>query len=760
MAADSRYSPPMIRICPLFLLLPLALPGCVDGSEPEAAPYPLTRLRVDRTYLRDDHGRYIFFHGVNASCSSKIPVSVDDKNLATFVGRPFPLEKAQAELKRIRDLGFSAIRLLVIWEAVEPRERGQYDTAYLGYLREIVRLAGEQGLTVLLDMHQDIFSRHLLARFNPDPPFGDPGSLEYGLLSLVPYLGRGYTEAVQGDGAPRWAVQACLQEKKMSSPSWGTPRILSGLDKDQVEKIFKLYQKLAGLPDTGEPPPDWAVYFTLALPGKFHVEESTDMLPFTFWGLAHALSLDVARCYACLFAGDVAFPGLLAEGQNIKYYLQEAYANAFARVATEVKDLPNVMGYDLMNGPGVNFLVLGAVAGAIQAGAVSGAKSVLESLLGVESGGELYDALLTLRILPPDTTPATLRAWGLDRVDVMGVLGLQNGFDENHLRPFYERVGRAILKVDPKALLFIESSGSITLLTGSYGGLAGQWGVPMTHPRGDDRRGRVVFAPHWYPDIYPLPGFNVAPRSFTSDQVRHRDYQPQLEAARGLASYSLGNIPVVFGEFGTYFNYNNTLVREQGKPELKLVNRAREEGYVVSAQFLDNYYEAFESMFQSRMLWCYSTENDERVGDGWNREDFSVLGPDREPRAASSWSRPHARSLAGKPISTRFISDLHYFDPDKGIQLPRREFEVRYGSKETAAPSELVVPWRVQYPEGFYVWLSDGRCAWDGASSTLYHYPALDDPGVEHWVRLRPPLAGQENDGWRYFIRGEQVLVR
>ena len=201
-----------------------------------------------------------------------------------------------------------------------------------------------------------------------------------------------------------------------------------------------------------------------------------------------------------------------------------------------MKDLPNVMGYDLMNEPGGNFLVLSAVAGAIQAGAVSGAKSVLTSLLGPETGAELYDALLALRLLPPDTTPGTLRAWGLDGIDIMGVLGLNNGFDENHLRPFYERVGRAILKVDPKALLFIESSGNLALLTGGYGGLGGQWEVPMTHPRGDNLKGRVVFAPHWYPDIYPMPGFNIAPRSFTAEQVRHRDYQPQLETARSLAS--------------------------------------------------------------------------------------------------------------------------------------------------------------------------------------------------------------------------------
>jgi hypothetical protein len=177
----------------------------------------------------------------------------------------------------------------------------------------------------------------------------------------------------------------------------------------------------------------------------------------------------------------------------------------------------------------------------------------------------------------------------------------------------------------------------------------------------------------------------------------------------------------------------------------------------VSAHILDNYYEAFERMFQSRILWCYSPENDYRYGDRWNKEDFSIVDPEGKPRAQLAWSRPYARALAGKPISTHFYSDRHYYDPDKGEQLPRREFEVRYASKETAAPTEIVVP-RLQYPDGFYVWVSDGHCHYDPRTSTLYHYPGDDEPGAEHYVRLLPPLPYQANTSWQYFFRGELAL--
>ena len=158
-------------------------------------------------------------------------------------------------------------------------------------------------------------------------------------------------------------------------------------------------------------------------------------------------------------------------------------------------------------------------------------------------------------------------------------------------------------------------------------------------------------------------------------------------------------------------------------------------------------------------MWCYSPGNTYASGDGWNSEDFSILDPNQRPRAQQAFSRPHAKALAGKPLPTHFYSPLHWFDPDKGVVNPVGEFEVRYQSPETAAPSEIVVP-ESQYPDGFFVWLSDGYAYFDPAIRTLYHYPSDDQPGVEHWVRLRPPLPGQAQDGYRYFFRGDQVLAR
>jgi hypothetical protein len=732
-----------------LLLAALVLGSCVDGNEPVATPVPLTRVRADRTYLRDEQGRYIFIHGVNVSGSTKVPATLDGKapdklnsnGLPSYVGKPFAVDQAREHFARLRTFGFNAVRLLLVWEGIEPVKRGQYDRVYLASIRELVKIAGENGIYVLLDMHQDMFSRHLRVRYNEEPRYGAPGSIENNLLALV----YPYSDVVNGDGAPRWAVEACLQEKNTASASWGIPRVLGGLEPGDLAAFARLYQRLTqGTSTTTPPTPEWVGYFLLNLPDKFAVNESTDLLPFTQWGVAHALSLDLARCYACLLAGDKVFPTLQKDGQNIKDYLQQAYTDAWAQVAEQVKDLPNVLGYDIINEPGGNFLTLSAVAGVLRAGVVDGAKSILVSLLGAENGADVYDILVGLSILPPDTKPETLKLWGLDKLDLLAVLNLNNGFDENHMRPLFERVGTAIQNIDSKAVIYIEGTTSAgSLLGGVGGGLAGQWEVPMTRPT-LPKSDQLVFAPHWYPDIYPFPGFNQVPRQFTTEQVRHRDYQPNLESARATGAYSLGNPPVVFGEFGTYFNFNG-------------IDQSKASNYEVSSHILDNYFEAFERMFQSHMIWCYSPDNDDRYGDHWNKENFSVLDAAGQPRSQAAWSRPFARALAGKPIATHFYSDLHYYDPDKGQQLPRREFEVRYASKETAAPTEIFVP-QVQYPDGFYVWISDGYCYYDHRTFTLYHYPSDDAPGAAHWVRLLPPLPNQVNQGWRYFFKGDLTL--
>jgi hypothetical protein len=723
-----------MRTCAGFAVLAVALGACSESAPP---PVPeVARLHTDLGWLRDDQGRYVQAQGINVGGSSKVPAAIDASGVPSYVGKPFALEAAREHFGRLRDMGFDSVRLVLMWEGIEPSSRSVFDLQYLAYIRALVQAAGEFRLRVLLDMHQDNFSRHLMVKFN-NHPRGNTGDIDNTLFAfLAPY-----NDTIQGDGAPRWAVQACLPEKDLDSPNWGTPRVLSGLDEKALYDIYNLFIKLtSGGPPAQQGSVAWIVDFLNQKPAPFAPNETTDLLPLT--NGAAALSLDVARAYACFFAGDKVLPGQEVDGQNIKDWIQDAYAEAFAQVAAQVQDLPNVMGYDLMNEPSSNFLVLAAY-GALARGGLDGVKSLLLALLGPDTGDQVFQVLIGLRLLPPDIQPATLQAWGLDRVDPAAAIALTNGFDENYLRPFYEKVGRAILQYDSKAVFFVEGSLGLNMfLGGPAGGIGGIYEVPMTRPD----LPQVVFAPHYYTDIYPFVGVNQPPRDLTASEVRYRDLQPALVQARSLATYSMSDLPSLFGEFGTFFSFNG-------------IYNARQEDYLTSACLLDDYYEALERMGAGNMLWCYSSQNTFDKGDGWNHEDFSVIDQDGSWRGQLAWARPHARALAGKPISSHFWSDYHYFDPDKGQVPPLHEFEVRYQSKESAAPTEILVP-DVQYPNGFYVWISDGRCFFDSTTRTLFHYPANDAPGAEHFVRLLPPLDNNPNVGWRYFFEGDHVIER
>ena len=59
---------------------------------------------------------------------------------------------------------------------------------------------------------------------------------------------------------------------------------------------------------------------------------------------------------------------------------------------------------------------------------------------------------------------------------------------------------------------------------------------------------------------------------------------------------------------------------------------------------------------------------------------------------------------------------------------------------------------KIQYPDGFYVWLSDGWAKFDHEKNTLYYFPTKDQPGWKHEVTIRPPQEGRETVGWSYFF--------
>lgn len=165
-------------------------------------------LQIDGPWFKDEYGRTLILRGVNLGGSSKVPYPDGATHVregffqhrdVSFTGRPFPLEEAGEHFRRLRHWGFYFLRLLVTWEAVEHAGPGVYDREYLDYLYEVVRLAGEHGLSLFIDPHQDVWSR-----FSGGD--GAPGwTFEAAGLDITRFseTGAAIVHAVHGDPFPR-----------------------------------------------------------------------------------------------------------------------------------------------------------------------------------------------------------------------------------------------------------------------------------------------------------------------------------------------------------------------------------------------------------------------------------------------------------------------------------------------------------------------------------------------------------------------------
>ncbi len=111
---------------------------------PHPSPAP---LHVDGNYLKDAAGRVVLLRGVNATGDAKVP--------------PFRALTDTNKLNPLAGWGLNTVRLLFTWEAFEPT-RCNYDNSYLDYYEQVVQAAEARGLKVIVDFHQDAYSRYSL----------------------------------------------------------------------------------------------------------------------------------------------------------------------------------------------------------------------------------------------------------------------------------------------------------------------------------------------------------------------------------------------------------------------------------------------------------------------------------------------------------------------------------------------------------------------------------------------------------------------
>jgi endoglycosylceramidase len=161
--AIARSRPVLARVVSIGWVV-MVLMGAVATRTAGALP-----LGHDGRWMTDSAGRVVILHGVNMvnKLAPYYPAAVgfgDDD--AAFLSR----------------VGFNAVRVGVIWKAVEPMP-GVYDDGYIEHIRATVETLARHGVRSLIDFHQDLYNQRFQGEGAPDWAVQDDG------LPAAPLLG-------------------------------------------------------------------------------------------------------------------------------------------------------------------------------------------------------------------------------------------------------------------------------------------------------------------------------------------------------------------------------------------------------------------------------------------------------------------------------------------------------------------------------------------------------------------------------------------
>jgi len=601
----------------------------------------------------DEEGRQMTLRGVNLGGDCKVPYpsggtylpsDFGDHREVSFVGRPFPLTEADEHFRRLKHWGFNALRLLTTWEAVEHAGPGRYDESYLEYFAQVCRIAGEYGLYVFIDFHQDVWSR-----------------------------------MTGGDGAPGWTLEAVgLDFRKFAAA--GAAHVMQAVyDYDNPEERQPAYPPMSWgsnyyLPANGIM---WSLFWAgELLTPDFRIDGRNvqAFLQAHYLGAMDQVARRVARLPNVLGFDTLNEPGTGWIGIPLTYrHLGPTKENpTWARVGPALSPLDSL-----------------AISRGIPTRAAHLSRNSRSGL--AEPGGE--------RVINPngvdvwrDGGPDPFERAGAWRREGGRALALDDGFfryaggrrldlSEDGFGPLFRKVGEMIRRHNPDWSVFAELD--------PFGQAAGR-SFPQALPE------RSVNASHWY-DVQTLffRKFSLSRKNGAGADAVRASFVHQLGKIRDCARNFPGGAPTLIGEFGIPFDLDD------GKAFAAWARGDRDGVWDDHNLALELMYDAMDELQLHSTQWNYtvSNRNSARIGDGWNQEDLSIysqdqvdgsFGPDSGGRAMEGFCRPYARRVQGRIVAARF---------DRG----RRHFTLDYQADPTiGAPTEIHAP-RIQFPAGVAV---------------------------------------------------------
>jgi hypothetical protein len=445
--------------------------------------------------------------------------------------------------------------------------------------------------------------------------------------------------------------------------------------------------------------------------------------------------LGSATMFTLFFGGERFAPNFTIEGKNIQHYLQRHFINAIAQIATRVKNMPHVLGYDSLNEPSRGYLGTQDLnAPPSQPFAAVPRLTPIETML-LGAGHSITAPLMAwqgLQVIEGESVqlnPNGVSAWTTPERDVWRAHGVWDmsaddtptllqpdyfaDFElfQDGVRPFAQKYIETLRAIHPDTHLFVESEPNASE--------ALHW----ENARAD----RLVHAGHWY-DVLTLLTKRYDPTHalvwggegiVSGAEAVKESFAAQLGSIKAQTEKDLEGVPTLIGEFGTPFDLNG------GKD-------FRTEKFEDQASALSAYYDALDANLLHSTQWNYTADNTNEHGDGWNGEDLSIFSLsqqwnpydlDNGGRGLEGFCRPTVRVASGTPTYQRF-------------NQKSGDFTLRVDVAPGDHPTEIYVP-RLQYQEGYQVEVSSGMVEHDTKRELIFWHGA--ETGEQTLTITRPP---------------------